>query len=533
MKRILVALLAALLALSCVSAALAEEERDTFTVFVDVDPDVAIEGNKVIEWFEDLANVNLDFIVSTGSEMLTLLLSTGDYPEIFLTGFSNNDIVYYGVESQIFVPIDEYIDEHMPNVSAYLDAHPTFANNIVAPDGHIYGVPQFPATMSHGWVGGKMWINTEWLDRLDLEMPTTTDELYDVLVAFRDRDPNGNGIADEIPLSGAIGTWDAEPEYSLMNSFVPTDRSSFVFVEDGVVKFSATDDRYREGLAYIKKLYDEGLLDPACFTQDLNQLIQLGQNPEIEILGAYASGHVGMALDLTDIERSRMYNVLVTPRGPEGQAYYNYGNPENASGTVFAVTDKCHDVARALEVIDLMYTEEVSVASEYGVPGINWTEAAEGEIDMEGNQAKYKSVTTRVEQSTTVRDNEFKPFCMNDEKRTKFAIITDDIYNPDSQVYELRLNQATMAYIDQLEPMETLPVIWADPDDAEIHAQLQVSIVNEVKQATTRFITGDMDLETQWDAYVAGVENLGLEDYVAYYQKGYDDAMAKTAAAGE
>ena len=122
---------------------------------------------------------------------------------------------------------------------------------------------------------------------------------------------------------------------------------------------------------------------------------------------------------------------------------------------------------------------------------------------------------------------------MNDEKRTKFSIITDDIYNPDSQVYELRLNQATMAYIDQLEPMETLPVIWADPDDAEIHAQLQVSIVNEVKQATTRFITGDMDLETQWDAYVAGVENLGLEDYVAYYQKGYDDAMAKTAAAGE
>ena len=62
---------------------------------------------------------------------------------------------------------------------------------------------------------------------------------------------------------------------------------------------------------------------------------------------------------------------------------------------------------------------------------------------------------------------------------------------------------------------------------------MQVSIVNEVKQATTRFITGDMDLETQWDAYVAGVENLGLEDYVAYYQKGYDDAMAKTAAAGE
>ena len=296
-----------------------------------------------------------------------------------------------------------------------------------------------------------------------------------------------------------------------------------------MVKFAATDDRYREGLYFIKKLYDEGLLDPACFTQDLNQLIQLGQNPEIEILGSYAAGHVGMALDLTDIERSRMYNPLVTPYGPEGKAYYNYSNPENASGTVFAITDKCHDVARALEVIDMMYTEEVSIASEYGVPGVNWTTAEDGMIDLEGNQAKYMSTTTRSEQSTTVLTNKFDPFCMNDEKRTKFAIITDDIYNPDSQVYELRLNKATMAYIDQLGPMETLPVIWADQDAAETHAQLQVSIVNEVKQATTRFITGDLNLDTQWDSYVAGMQNLGLDEYVAYYQNAYDAAMAKTA----
>ena len=47
-----------------------------------------------------LANVKFDFVVSTGNEMLTLLVSSGDYPEIFLTNFSNNDIVYYGVESQ-------------------------------------------------------------------------------------------------------------------------------------------------------------------------------------------------------------------------------------------------------------------------------------------------------------------------------------------------------------------------------------------------------------------------------------------------
>ena len=100
MKKLLTLLLAALLALSCVPAALAEAQPDTFTAFINVGADIAVEGNEVVEWFENLANVKFDFINSTGDEMLTLLLSTGDYPEIFLTSFSNNDVVCYGVESQ-------------------------------------------------------------------------------------------------------------------------------------------------------------------------------------------------------------------------------------------------------------------------------------------------------------------------------------------------------------------------------------------------------------------------------------------------
>ena len=77
--------------------------------------------------------------------------------------------------------------------------------------------------------------------------------------------------------------------------------------------------------------------------------------------------------------------------------------------------------------------------------------------------------------------------------------------------------------------MASIPAIWADQDEAELQSQLQVSIVNEVKQATTRFITGDLNLDTDWDSYVEGLQNLGLADYVAYYQKGVDAANAKAA----
>lgn len=529
MKRILAVLSVLALMLTCIALPVYAEdasEPDVFTAFISEAADVKIEGNRVVEWFEEKANVKFEFIQSTGSEMLTLLLSTGDYPELFLTSFSNNDIMNYGVGAGIFMPIDEYIDEHAPNIKAYMDTHELFATNIIAPDGHIYGVPQLPASLGHGQIGAKGWINTTWLERLGLEMPETTDELYEVLIQFRDGDPNGNGIADEIPFSGCIKTWDAEPEYFLMNSFIFADKGSFMTIENGEVKFVATDDRYREGLRYIKKLYDENLLDPACFTQDLNQLIQLGQNPDVEILGCYAAGHVGMALNLEDRERSQMYNALVTPVGPNGERYVKYSDPNNASGTSFAITDKCHDVARALEVIDLMYTEEVSICGEYGVPGEKWDYAPEGMVDFEGNPALYIVNSTRTEQSTDMRDDYFGAFRKCDTQRPKYAVVSDDIYDPNSQQYELRLVQATQQYL-QYKPAETMPVIWADEETSALQAQLSVAIVDYVQQATTRFITGDMSIDNDWDAYVDALKGMNLDQYVQYYVDGYNAAKAK------
>lgn len=499
---------------------------DTFSCFVTLDADVLVDDNKVLEWFEEENGVGFDFVVSTGDEMLTLLLSSGDYPEIIINSFNNDDIVNYGINSGIFVPIDEYMDEHMPNLSAYLAEHETFRRNITAPDGHIYGIPQLPASFSHANIGRKLWINTQWLENLGLEMPQTTDALFDVLVAFRDNDPNGNGIADEIPLSGCINTWNGEPEYAVMQSFVYCNTDSFVAVQDGQVQFVANTDAYREGLTYLKKLYDENLLDPASFTQDLNQLTQLGQNPGIEILGTYACGHVGMALDLADTERSRMYNPLVTPASPEGRRVALFFDPENASGTQFAVTDACHDIPRALQIIDKFFEEEVSIAAEYGLRGINWDYAEEGMLDSEGEQALYMTLNTRVELSTELRDNLFLPFRFSDTARTKYWVGDGDIYDNSTSNYENRLYQASMEFVPYL-PEETMPVIWATQDEAEAHARIRVTITDYVKQATTRFITGDMNLETEWDAYVAALEGMSLDAYMQYYQDGYAAAKAK------
>ena len=69
----------------------------------------------------------------------------------------------------------------------------------MAADGHIYTIP-FINTSATGKMGFKQWINTKWLETLGMEIPTTVEEFKEVLIAFRDEDPNGNGEKDEIPL---------------------------------------------------------------------------------------------------------------------------------------------------------------------------------------------------------------------------------------------------------------------------------------------------------------------------------------------
>jgi len=195
------------------------------------------------------------------------------------------------------------------------------------------------------------------LENLNLEMPQTTDELYDVLVAFRDLDPNGNGIQDEIPISGAINTWSGEPQYFLLNSFVYTDPTYYLYNNEGKMEFVATSDAFKDGLAYIRKLYSEGLIDPAAFTQDLGGLQQLGAADPV-VLGSAFCGHLGMAINTENLEVSKQYTHVVNPEGPAGVRFATTSDSRGYSNSVvWAITDNCKYPEIAIRMIDLFYDD--------------------------------------------------------------------------------------------------------------------------------------------------------------------------------
>src|SRR5690606_8565908 len=119
----------------------------------------------------------------------------------------------------VLLPLNDLIDQYGSEIKRAFEDDPDLKAAITAPDGNIYALPHVNDCF-HCWYSQKAWINKAWLDKLGLEIPTTTDDFYNVLKAFKKQDRIGKGNDDEFPYSGAYGTWHGVLSYFIMNAFI-------------------------------------------------------------------------------------------------------------------------------------------------------------------------------------------------------------------------------------------------------------------------------------------------------------------------
>ena len=201
------------------------------------------------------------------------------------------------------------------------------------PDGGIYNLPELEAGCFHCRFQIKFWMYQPWFDKLGLDFPpTTTDELYEVLKAFKTGDPNGNGIADEIPMLGASTGWNALPLNFLMNAFTYTRRGTYGgYLErtPDSMRFVADTPEWREGLRYIHRLY-EGGVDRA---RDLHAEERPGQGDHREP-GRRAGRQLPRRLVRSDDGQRRGtgrfadFKPIAPLKGPAGGQYTTYFPPQ-------------------------------------------------------------------------------------------------------------------------------------------------------------------------------------------------------------
>ncbi|WP_066186807.1 MULTISPECIES: extracellular solute-binding protein [Gracilibacillus] len=442
--------------------------------------------NIKVEW-DDVPQDNFD-------ERKSLELASGELPDVFYkASLSQTQAVEYG-SSGIFIALEDLIDEYAPNLTALFEQYPEIKSSITAPDGHIYALPaiiELDAARNE-----KFWVNKDWLDTLGLDEPTTADELIEVLTAFKNDDPNGNGEQDEIPLT-------ERNLYSLINTIGGSwgllhQMGNTINIENDEVQFWKTSDRYKELLQFLNQLYSEGLLDREVLTHN-----------QADYMGKVAAGKIGMshiqANDLNDQAKEWEYIGISPVKGPHGDQIQPSGPIARDFGT-FAITSNNEHPAATIRWLDYFFSEEGSIMFRYGIEDETFY------YDEEG-LPEYSDEIYDDPRGYGVAIGDFTPYPGGGAPQ----YITE--YNA-SGINPPAVQEAQKQLDDYLPEIIYGPPLF-DVDTAEEVEQIRQDMDAYYNESTAKFINGDMSFD-QWDDYVSTIENMGLSRLIEIYQEAYD-----------
>ena len=524
------------------------KEKLTLTVFVN-NPDQGVttyQDNWVTDWIEEQTNIHLDYVYDlTGDEAtqkLNLIMTDPDsMPDFFLrTGWTKAEVLSYGSQG-LLLPLEDML-EGMENWSWMNEQSPMRKADLTMSDGHIYTYGGENECF-HCMYQHRMYIYKPWVEKyLGGKNPETTEELYNFLKMVKEDDANGNGIADEVPMSGYIGGWASDPTVWLMNSFTqcvnplsntnPTVAGGMV-VNNGKIEYAVMKDEYREGLRYMRKLFEEGLLDNQTFLQDDTQFSATIDAEEGNKVALYANGGVQNSEFWQQVDGEwQNWEILAPVAGPDGVRYSGRCIQTYFEGCIGVVSSTCKYPEIAVALFDFMASEDAVHHIGGGPRGIGWDYTTEG-VSLGGGTPTYESYVVPedfdyVEDgglSKTYADYRYTPDAMIQRSTAEYRASLR-VEDPDHSG-EYWLQQWAELYDQYAPAVETLvPNLAFEGEDAKIVTEGTLTIGGYVSQAQVQFIDGNLDIEKDWDAYIQKLKDMGVEEYIAAYQRGYDAYMA-------
>lgn len=541
------ACLVALLAVLCSSVGLARaadwpltDETVSFSVFTQVSGATVedIETNDFTKWYEDQTNVHIDWqVVASGAgQQIPLIIASGDLPDMFFGNLSDVQISTYALLDKVFVPLTDYVYEYGPNIMNMLEESELARQYSYMPDGNIYSLLRVVDTYNER-VTKRAWVYQPWLDALGMELPQTTEEFYEMLVRFKNEIPELLGVTDVVPFAGALQGNPAnnEPEAYILNSFVFYDNTTFLQIEpDGkTITFVADSEAYREGLRYLNKLYNEGLLVSDTWTQDRKGLLAMTEGSDMNTLGVASAMYWGhFTTENGPLGRDKEFVALPVLEGPDGvRNAYDRGMLVN-NGKLVATTS-----AENLDIIvqwadwffDADAMMEAGYSANYGPVGTGWDYAADGDLNAVGDQAKYKFLRAV---DTKQNDNWFQIEPYYESRSFLDSFVNDDMNRKEAfGGQETQTKYMPYSAFDKKVPFMYFPLEYTE-ELTKLKDDLQNTTTGEVNVYRNRFITGELNLDTDWDAYLTTLKRVGVDRYVELYQMMYDDYLEVQAAAG-
>ncbi len=460
---------------------------------------------------EKRAGIHIDFQhppIGQENDQFNLVIASGKYPDIIerdWTTAPGGPAKY--IKDGVILRLNDHIDKYAPNFKKVLTDHPDWRRMIMTDEGDIYCFP-FLRSDPYLQTFAGLTLRGDWLDKLGLKMPTTIDEWHDVLVAFKTKDPNGNGKGDEI----GFNPWkDNSPRGSFnMHAFVGAWGMTMQWFQDkGVVKYGPLQPEFKEFLKVMAQWFKEGLIDPDYITTNLAGLDAKITNNQLGVAVINTGSGIGKYLPLMQPKDPKFkmsaapYPVLKAGEKPQlGQRDNVYAGQGSA-----AITTANKRIAETVKMLDYAYGPEGHMLFNFGVEGLTYK--------MENGYPKY---------TDEIMNNPQK-LPMNQAMGKHFRSVFNGPFLQDKRYIEqfagMPEQQEAIKIWSQPANDKLLPAITPTQDESKKFSTIMADVTTRFDEGFNKILQGQLPIDG-WDQVVKDMKTMGIDDAVKIQQAALD-----------
>ncbi len=496
MKKCLSLLLTLCLCLTMLSGvtAAAAEGKPAITMMMYGD-NTPTEDNSVIRALEEKLGIDLTVIyvpLADYTAKLNTLVAARTLPDLFLIN-GTNMVVEDFRDQGMLLKLDDLLNTKGPDILKEIG--PIIKNSPVNQKDGVYAV--FPASLDYA---SNFAVRTDWLSKLNLKMPTNLDELYDVLKAFTTGDPDGNGQNDTVGYVGSMANMRTF-EHIFGAYGICVDKP--YLMEDGTVTTYMKAPLYLDAIKYLRKLYQDGILDPDFATIPLMSAFEKLWTGHTGVFDFQAVGTTNNWMPGRYTENPPPtfdFTILAGPGGKGGpiKMYPRYTFD-------YAISSTSKNPEKAMELLNYLFSEEGDELTYLGVEGLHyeWVDKAAG---------KFKKLDPYTDAATHRADggyvyNSFFP-ANNTEVRT---------------LNEQTRKAQELARANGVDYPKIIKTLKADSENGAALKEITM-------EAFAQLIVTTGDVDAEYAAFVARWEEEGGLDYEAEATAAYAEQLATQAA---
>lgn len=454
--------------------------------------------------FQDLekkTNVHVEWtLTNRGDEWKqrkNLLFASNDVPDVLIGSdvLDPDEVVQYGSQG-LLLPLNDLIDKHMPNLKAIFDKNPDIRKSLTTPDGKIYSLPRLANDPAYT-ANDVLYVNKKWLDKLNLKVPTTTEEFKEVLKAFK---ANGFASGGNIPASFTFGINNGSSNGfdSLAGSFGIVNGPNGIYMDKDKVKHYYSQPEYKQFLEFMNSLYKDGLIDPETFTQNSGVYQAKVKEEKVGFTTLWSN-------TVTFGVPESAYVPVPALKGPTGKQLWRTFNIPISSVAAAAISSTNKQPEVTARWMDVMYDQETGFQMNEGYFGVQYKVMPDNSLSTLSPPQGMASIDWKLQYiprlwpgvESAEALNRLKDAVNRNEKQK-----TSDMLNP---------------FIDP----NPYPSLFFPTDKVARLKVLKTDIDGYVLKSVPQFIINGVT-DQSWNDYSAQLKKMGIDEWHKIYQEGYD-----------